>query len=82
MERLGATGQDAWDLALEPHRADKPRRMRWATYDRIVAEAAELEDRRLLALTPALERFLARVQRAAATSRARRAAPGPAGGPS
>jgi hypothetical protein len=40
MERLGVTGQEASDLPLEPWYAPRPKRMRWATCERIVQQAA------------------------------------------
>lgn len=59
--RLGVQGQEEqhW-AALDPERLPKPKRMRWATYDRLVTLAREAEDRRVLALLPSLERFVAR----------------------
>lgn len=72
MARLGLQGEAAWNAALEPRFAPKPSRMRWATYERIVAEAEACEERRVLALMPGLERFLGRVEAAAARRGARR----------
>lgn len=63
MGRLGVTGQDAWDLALEPRCAPKPPRMRWATWERIVAAAEEAEEARVGALMGGLERLLRRCGR-------------------
>lgn len=63
MVRLGYTGQEAWDAALDPDRTDKPKRMRWATYERIVAEAEAAEEACGASFMPAMERFLERVTR-------------------
>lgn len=72
MRRLGVTGQEAYDLALDPQFAPKPKRMRWATYDRIVAAAEACEERRMAALIPGMEAFLRRLERTASRSRAGR----------
>lgn len=63
MRRLGVTGQDAYDLALDPRFAPKPSRMRWTTWERIVARAERCEERRILSLLPGMEAFIRRVER-------------------
>lgn len=70
VERLGVKGAEEqhW-AALEPRRLEKPYRMRWATYDRLVeaAEAAELD--RVAALLPGMIAWTDRLQRSVARQR-------------
>lgn len=66
VERLGVPrGEPSHWASLEPWTVEKPPRMRWATYERIVERAREAEEDRFLALMPGLERFLARAERLA-----------------
>jgi len=57
MERLGLSGQEAWDAALDPWTAPKPKRMRWKTYERIVEAAEAAANERVMALMPRMERL-------------------------